>query len=213
MIPSVTTLSRSTHRAAWLVVLAATALLVISCASTPRLADGRRLWSARIAPSLAGGNLLVIFMPDEWPARMSSEEQENYAAWASMVEDFVGGSSVVREVRRADFRNADEVFYGRGLPVNEYTLLFIRGDGLALYAHDPILDGAVYDYAEAFLAGKESDLSWTTRLHSGESEANMPRALKVARLSPMADSPARATPHPGPMIPPPAGAPAAAGAR
>ena len=185
-------------------VLAALGMLLASCASTPHLPDGRRLWSAKVAPGLAGGSLLVIFMPDEWPAQMPVEEQDSYAAWAAMVEEFVRGSTVVKEVRRADFRSADEVFYGRGLPVNEYTLLFIRSDGLALYAHDPIFDGAVYDYAEAFLAGKENEQSWTSRLHSGESEANMPRALKVARLSPMAAPPVAATPHPGPMVPPPA---------
>ena len=38
----------------------------------------------------------------------------------------------LREVRKVDFRRADEVFYGQGLPVNEYSLLFVRGDGMAL---------------------------------------------------------------------------------
>ena len=185
-------------------------LALAACTSTPHLADGRRLWSAKVAPSLAGGNMLVVFMPDEWPARMPVEDQDSYASWASLLEEFVKGSTVLKEVRRADFRTADDVFYGRGLPVNEYTLLFVRGDGLALYAHEPIFDGAVYDYAEAFLAGKENEQSWSSRLHSGESEANMPRSLKVARLSPMqavAVAPP-ATPYPGPVIPPPAPIPA-----
>lgn len=127
---------------------------------------------------------MVIFMPDDWPARLSESEQDTYAAWAGILENFVHGSTVVRQIHRVDFRNADDSFYGHGLPVNEFTLLFIRGDGMALYAHEPIFDGAVYDYAEAFLLGKEAEFTWATVLHAGESAANMPRNLKLVQLRP-----------------------------
>jgi hypothetical protein len=160
------------------------AVALSGCQTTSRLPDGRRLWTARAAPSLMGERAMVIFMPDDWPARLSEAEQETYAGWADILEKFVHGSKVVRQIRRVDFRHADEYFYGHGLPVNEFTLLFIRGDGMALYAHEPIFDGAVYDYAEAFLLGKEDEFTWASVLHSGESASNMPRNLKLVRLRP-----------------------------
>lgn len=204
--------------------LLAVVLAASACQTTSVLPDGRRLWSARAATSLMGEKSLVIFMPDDWPARLTDVDQETYADWAEILEKFVHGSSVVRQIHRVDFRKADEVFYGHGLPVNEYTLLFIRGDGLALYAHEPIFDGAVYDYAEAFLQGKESDFAWASVLHAGETEANMPRNLKLVRLRPAppvrqaipVSEPAPAAPSPAPGTPaqtgtPPAPPPAPAG--
>lgn len=153
---------------------------------------------------------MVIFMPDDWPARLPEGEQVTYAAWADILERFVHGSKVLRQIHRVDFRHADEYFYGHGLPVNEFTLLFIRGDAMALYAHEPIFDGAVYDYAEAFLLGKEDEFTWASVLHAGETSANMPRNLKLVRLRPT--PPVRAAvpvaepatePGPVPRTPPP----------
>ena len=174
--------------------------------------DGRRLWAAKAAPSLMGERALVIFMPDDWPARLSEADQETYAGWADILERFVHGSKVVRQIHRVDFRHADEYFYGHGLPVNEFTLLFIRGDGMALYAHEPIFDGAVYDYAEAFLLGKEDEFTWASVLHAGEATSNMPRNLKLVRLRPsppvraavpVAEPAASAEPPPPPLAPMP----------
>lgn len=170
--------------------------------------DGRRLWTAKAAPSLMGERALVIFMPDDWPARLSDGEQETYAGWADILERFVHGSKVVRQIHRVDFRHADEYFYGHGLPVNEFTLLFIRGDGIALYAHEPIFDGAVYDYAEAFLVGKEDEFTWASVLHAGETTSNMPRNLKLVRLRPC--PPVRAAVPVAEPEPPPAAPPAPA---
>jgi hypothetical protein len=182
----------------------AIAIVVSGCQTTSRLPDGRRLWTAKAAPSLISERTLVIFMPDDWPARLSESEQETYVGWAEILERFVHKSKVVRQIRRVDFRHADEYFFGHGLPVHEFTLLFIRGDGMALYSHEPIFDGAVYDYAEAFLLGKEEEFTWATVLHAGESAANMPRNLKLVRLRP---SPAVRTAvpvaEPGPEPPPP----------
>lgn len=188
-------------------VLLAVVLAASGCQTTSRLPDGRRLWTARAATSLMGEKALVIFMPDDWPARLTDMEQETYADWSEVLEKFVHSSTVVRQIHRVDFRKADEYFYGHGLPVNEYTLLFIRGDGLALYSHEPIFDGAVYDYAEAFLLGKESDFAWASVLHAGETEANMPRNLKLVRLRP-APLVRQAVPvaEPAPPVPPVQGA-------
>lgn len=127
---------------------------------------------------------MVIFMPDDWPARLSESDQETYASWAEILERFVHESTVVRQIHRVDFRHADDYFFGHGLPVNEFTLVFIRSDGMSLYAHEPIFDGAVYDYAEAFLLGKEDQYTWASVLHAGESSANMPRNLKLVQLRP-----------------------------
>jgi hypothetical protein len=183
----------------------AVAVVLSGCQTTSRLPDGRRLWTAKAAPSLMGERALVIFMPDDWPARLSEVEQETYAGWADILEAFVHGSKVVRQIRRVDFRHADDYFYGHGLPVNEFTLLFIRGDGLALYAHEPIFDGAVYDYAEAFLLGREGESDWASVLHAGEAASTMPRNLKLVRLRP--SPPVRAAvpvaePEPPPASPP-----------
>jgi hypothetical protein len=153
-----------------------------SCQTTSRLPDGRRLWSAKASPAILGENVVAIFMPDEWPARLSESEQETYAEWAKTLETFVTRSPAVKEVRRVDFRAADEFFYGHGLPINEFTLLFIRGDNMALYAPEPIFDGAIYDYVEAFFEGRESEYITRGVLHAGQTESNMPRSLKLVRI-------------------------------
>ena len=153
-----------------------------SCQTTSRLPDGRRLWSAKASPAILGENVVAIFMPDEWPARLSESEQEIYAEWAKTLETFVRRSPAVKEVRRVDFRAADEFFYGHGLPINEFTLLFIRGDNMALYAPEPIFDGAIYDYVEAFFENREGDYFTSGVLHAGETESNMPRSLKLVRI-------------------------------
>ena len=146
------------------------------------MADGRRLWSAKADPTILGDGLLVIFMPDDWPPQMSEDARETYADWAEILEAFVRRSGTVKDRRHIDFRRADEFFQSPGLPVNEYTLLFVRKDGLALYANEPIFDGALYDYAEAFLGGMENDFYWQGILHAGETDAGMPRALKLVKL-------------------------------
>ncbi len=179
-------------------------LWLSSCQTSSRLPDGRRLWSAKASPAILGENVVAIFMPDDWPARLPESEQEIYAQWAKTLEDFIKRSQAVKEVRRVDFRSADEVFYGHGLPINEFALLFIRGDNMALYAPEPIFDGAIYDYIEAFLEGKEGDYITSGVLHAGEFEATMPRTLKLVRIKAalVAKSPPK-LPDPGspPVLP------------
>jgi hypothetical protein len=185
--------------------------LLPACQTKSFLSDGRRIWPAKASPSIMGDRLLVVFMPDDWPPRLSQDDQELYAEWARLLESFVKNNSSLREVRKIDFRRADEFFYGQGLPVNEYSLLFVRGDGMALYASQPIFDGNVYDYAEAFLGRMEADFFWAGILHAGETEAGMPRALKLVQLR-EADlmpppAPDGLVPAQPPVAPPPAPGP------
>ena len=158
--------------------------MVLGSCATHRTADGRLLWSAKADPRLLGDRILVVFMPDDWPARLSGDEQDTYSAWANMLEEFVSRAENLTEVRKVDFRQADELFTGRGLPVNEYTLLVVRGDGYGLYSSEPVLEGAAFDYAQAFLGSMEKDFYWPGILHAGESPAHMPREWRLVRLRP-----------------------------
>jgi len=183
--------------------------MVMGACAMNRLADGRPFWSARADPRLLGDRLLVVFMPDDWPARLGEDAQATYARWAGRLEQFVARSECLTEVRKVDFRHADEVFSGRGLPVNEFTILAVRGDGYGLYTTDPLVDAFAFDYAEAFLRGMEKDVPWTYPLHMGERALPVPKQWKLVRLRPghFAKPAAPATP-PAPGVPAPAAAPA-----
>lgn len=186
-------------------------MFFVSCQTIMRMPDGRRVWSAKASPAILGENVLVIFMPDDWPPRLSENEQEVYAMWSSMLEEYVKRNRCIKEIRRQDFRSADEVFYGHGLPVNEFTLIFIRGDNMALFAREPVLEGSTYDYADAFFKGKEADFMTTSVLHAGEQEAVMPGGLKLVKIRAAltANSAPPAEPAPAPALVPeaPAAAP------
>lgn len=158
--------------------------MVIGACTTNRLADGRPFWSAKADPRLLGDRLVVVFMPDDWPARLTEDAQATYARWAGRLEQFVARSECLTEVRKVDFRHADEVFSGRGLPVNEFTILAVRGDGYGLYTTDPLMDAFGFDYAEAFLRGMEKDVLWPNTLHMGERALPVPRQWKLVRLRP-----------------------------
>lgn len=156
-------------------------LVATACQSGPRM-GGQRLREARLDARVNGDRVLVVFMPDDWPATLDEEEQADYAGWAGLLEGYVEASDGIREVKKLDFRRADEVFSGRGLPVNEYTLLFLRGDGMALFANRPIFDPAVYAFADAFLVGREEELDWPEVLHAGETERGFPAEFKLVRI-------------------------------
>ena len=69
------------------------------------------------------------------------------------------------------------------------------------YANQPIFDGDVYDYAEAFLGRMEADFFWAGILHAGETEAGMPRSLKLVQLRQADLKPP--PPPPAPVVPAP----------
>jgi hypothetical protein len=166
------------------VLALALALAAAACQQTARLPDGRPFWTAKADTRLLGDRQLVVFMPDDRPPELSEEEQETYAGWARLLETFVARSPSLLEIVKVDFRRADEVFWGRGLPVNEFSLLLVRGDGYALFAGAPVFDPAAYDYAEAFLQGMEKNFHWPEILHMGEWETGMPPDWRLVRLRP-----------------------------
>jgi len=137
----------------------------------------------RVDPALIGDNMLVVFMPDGWAAEMYEHDLEYYSLWVDALEDYLRRSEGVRSIRRMDFRRADEVFFGRGLPVNEYTILFVRSDGWALYSDVPIYDPVYYDYADAFLLGREDDVNIPAVMRMGQFES-FTGPYKTLRLSP-----------------------------
>lgn len=138
--------------------------------------------SADVDPRLTGVGVVTVFMPDDWPAQLSEEDLVVYVGWAGLLEEFVSRSGNLREIRKADFRRADEVFRADGLPVNEYSLLISRNESEALFSNVPIFDGAVYDFADAWMGGIEREFFWPEILRMGQFERGMPREFKLVRM-------------------------------
>ncbi len=138
--------------------------------------------AAEVDPRLTGAGVVTVFMPDDWPPQLSEEDLAVYAGWAGLLEEFVSRSSNLREIRKADFRRADEVFRADGLPVNEYSLLISRNESEALFSNVPIFDGAVYDFADAWMGGIEDGFFWPEILRMGQFERGIPREFKQVRM-------------------------------
>lgn len=137
---------------------------------------------ADVDPRLTGAGVVTVFMPDDWPAQLSEEDLAVYVGWAGLLEEFVSRSGNLREVRKADFRRAYEVFRADGLPVNEYSLLISRNESEALFSNVPIFDGAVYDFADAWMGGIEEGFYWPEILRMGQFERGRPREFKLVRM-------------------------------